>query len=46
MDNDILEVNELGDDDLLALYDTILNHLNYLQSNIIELSEEVDSENE
>ena len=46
MDNDILEVNEFGVDELLELYDLIVNHLKYLESSIIEVAEGGDSGNE
>ena len=44
--NDIIEMKKVSDDDLLALYSEIENHLKYLDENIIELEEEGEEENE
>ncbi len=40
MENENLEVNELGEDDLIALYDMVSNHIQYLKESVIVISEE------
>ena len=36
MENEILEIQNLNDDDLLAVYKMIVDHIEYLKSNIID----------
>ena len=35
-DKEILEIQNLSDDDLLAVYQMIVDHIEYLKSNIID----------
>ena len=35
-DKEILEIQNLSDDDLLAVYQMILDHIEYLKNNIID----------
>ena len=41
-DREILEIQNLNDDDLLTVYDKIVEHIQYLQSNIINTEEVVE----
>lgn len=44
---DVLEIKKLDNDDLLSLYDSILNHLKYLEEKKVDVQDEGgDEENE
>ena len=46
MENDFSFIKELGDKELLDLYDKIVEHIQYLKDNIIDISEGGDSPND
>ena len=46
MEKDFSFIKELGDKELLDLYDKIVEHIQYLKDNIIDISEGGDSPND
>jgi len=46
MEKDFSFIKELGDKELLDLYDKIVEHIQYLKDNIIVVSEGGDSSND
>ena len=46
MEKDFNFIKELGDKELLDLYDKIVEHIQYLKDNIIVVSEGGDSSND
>lgn len=46
MEKDFSFIKELGDNELLDLYDKIVEHIQYLKDNIIDISEGGDSPND